>query len=113
MSLLHRAISHSIFTVSDFAFAYPRSSYACIRLQLECTIFAVKEFEDLDWAVRMRVIMGIAYCLEYMHHELNPPVAIHDVRSDSIFISDDYAAKVQVQLAVPLSVAHISTPFVS
>ena len=57
--------------------------------------------------------MGIAYCLEYMHHELNPPVAIHDVRSDSIFISDDYAAKVQVQLAVPLSVAHISTPFVS
>ncbi|KAG2594961.1 protein MALE DISCOVERER 2-like isoform X1 [Panicum virgatum] len=53
----------------------------------------LKEFEDLDWAVRMRVIMGIVYCLEYMHHELNPPVAIHDVRSDSIFISDDYAAK--------------------
>ena len=89
------------------------SSYVCIRLQLECTIFVVKEFEDLDWAARMRVIMGIAYCLEYMHHELNPPVAIHDVQSDSIFISDDYAAKVQVQLAVPLSVTHISTPFVS
>lgn len=54
----------------------------------------LKEFEDLDWAARMRVIMGVAYCLQYMHHELDPPVAIHDVRSDSTFISDDYAAKV-------------------
>jgi hypothetical protein len=50
----------------------------------------------------MRVIMGVAYCLQYMHHELSPPVAIHDVRSDSVFISDDYAAKVQLQLAVLL-----------
>ncbi|CAL4958892.1 unnamed protein product [Urochloa decumbens] len=54
----------------------------------------LNEFEDLDWAARMRVIMGIAYCLQYMHHELSPPVAIHDVRSDSTFISDDYAAKI-------------------
>ncbi|CAO2161510.1 unnamed protein product [Urochloa humidicola] len=54
----------------------------------------LEEFEDLDWAARMRVIMGIAYCLQYMHHELSPPVAIHDVRSDSTFISDDYAAKI-------------------
>ncbi|KAJ1282081.1 hypothetical protein BS78_03G022700 [Paspalum vaginatum] len=54
----------------------------------------LKEFEHLDWAARMRVIMGIAYCLQYMHHELNPPVAIHNVQSDSTFISDDYAAKI-------------------
>ncbi|CAO2194136.1 unnamed protein product [Urochloa humidicola] len=54
----------------------------------------LNEFEDLDWAARMRVIMGVAYCLQYMHHELSPPVAIHDVRSDSTFISDDYAAKI-------------------
>uniref|UniRef100_A0A804MY36 Protein kinase domain-containing protein n=1 Tax=Zea mays TaxID=4577 RepID=A0A804MY36_MAIZE len=54
----------------------------------------VKEFEHLDWAARMRVIMGVAYCLQYMHHELSPPMAIHDVRSDTTFISDDYAAKI-------------------
>ncbi|KAF8714340.1 hypothetical protein HU200_027804 [Digitaria exilis] len=54
----------------------------------------LQEFEDLDWAARMRVIMGVAYCLQYMHHELNPPVAIHNVRSDTTFISDDYAAKI-------------------
>uniref|UniRef100_M8C3Z3 Putative LRR receptor-like serine/threonine-protein kinase n=1 Tax=Aegilops tauschii TaxID=37682 RepID=M8C3Z3_AEGTA len=54
----------------------------------------LKVFEDLDWAARMRIIMGLAYCLQYMHHELNPPVAINDIRSDAIFMTDDYAAKI-------------------
>lgn len=34
----------------------------------------VKEDEHLDWNARTRIIMGIAYCLQYMHHDLNPPV---------------------------------------
>uniref|UniRef100_A0A0A9DIE0 Protein kinase domain-containing protein n=1 Tax=Arundo donax TaxID=35708 RepID=A0A0A9DIE0_ARUDO len=54
----------------------------------------LKEFEHLDWAARMRIIMGIAYCLQYTHHELNPPVAINDVCSETIFMTDDYAAKI-------------------
>lgn len=54
----------------------------------------LKELEHLDWAARMRIIMGVSYCLQYMHHELNPPVAINDVRSDTIFMTDDYAAKI-------------------
>ncbi|KAI5005940.1 hypothetical protein ZWY2020_033183 [Hordeum vulgare] len=54
----------------------------------------LKVFEDLDWAARMRIIMGLAYCLQYMHHELDPPVAINDIRSDAIFMTDDYAAKI-------------------
>jgi hypothetical protein len=51
-------------------------------------------YEHLDWAARMRIIMGMAYCLQYMHHELEPPVAVYDMRSDAIFMTDDYAAKV-------------------
>jgi hypothetical protein len=51
-------------------------------------------YEHLDWAARMRIIMGMAYCLQYMHHELEPPVAVNDMRSDAIFMTDDYAAKV-------------------
>ncbi|KAL6838666.1 hypothetical protein ACP4OV_031380 [Aristida adscensionis] len=54
----------------------------------------LKEFEHLDWAARMRIIMGIAYCLQYTHHELNPPVVINDVCSDTVFMTDDYAAKI-------------------
>uniref|UniRef100_A0ACD5VDK8 Uncharacterized protein n=1 Tax=Avena sativa TaxID=4498 RepID=A0ACD5VDK8_AVESA len=54
----------------------------------------VKVYEHLDWAARMRIIMGMAYCLQYMHHELDPPVAVNDMRSDAIFLTDDYAAKI-------------------
>ncbi|XP_051223644.1 protein MALE DISCOVERER 2 [Lolium perenne] len=54
----------------------------------------VKVYEHLDWAARMRIIMGMAYCLQYMHHELEPPVAVNDMRSDAIFMTDDYAAKI-------------------
>ncbi len=38
--------------------------------------------------------MGTAYCLQYMHHDLNPPVAHANLNSTAIFLTDDYAAKV-------------------
>ncbi|KMT04419.1 hypothetical protein BVRB_8g180950 [Beta vulgaris subsp. vulgaris] len=53
----------------------------------------VKEVEHLDWNARIRILMGAAYCLQYMHHELNPPVPHSNVRSSAIFLTDDYAAK--------------------
>ncbi|XP_057986176.1 protein MALE DISCOVERER 2 isoform X1 [Hevea brasiliensis] len=54
----------------------------------------VKEMEHLDWIARMRIIMGIAYCLQYMQHDLNPPVAHSNLNSHNIFLTDDYAAKI-------------------
>ncbi|KAL5576523.1 hypothetical protein UlMin_018222 [Ulmus minor] len=54
----------------------------------------VKEVEHLDWNARMRIIMGTSYCLQYMHHDLNPPVAHPNLSSTSIYLTDDYAAKI-------------------
>ncbi|XP_043689766.1 protein MALE DISCOVERER 2-like [Telopea speciosissima] len=54
----------------------------------------VKEVEHLDWNARMRIIMGTAYCLQYMHNELNPPVTHTNLQSSAIFLMDDYAAKI-------------------
>lgn len=54
----------------------------------------VEGMEHLDWTTRVRVIMGIAYCLQYMHHDLNPPVAHSHLTSTSVFLTDDYAPKV-------------------
>ncbi|XP_021812158.1 protein MALE DISCOVERER 2-like isoform X1 [Prunus avium] len=54
----------------------------------------VEEMEHLDWNARVRIIMGTAYCLQYMHQELNPPVAHPNLNSSSIFLTDDYAAKI-------------------
>ncbi|XP_010538565.1 PREDICTED: protein MALE DISCOVERER 2-like isoform X2 [Tarenaya hassleriana] len=52
-----------------------------------------EEMEHLDWSARMRIIMGMAYCLQYMH-ELNPHVAHSNLSSSAIYLTDDYAAKV-------------------
>jgi serine/threonine protein kinase len=53
-----------------------------------------KESEHLDWATRMRIAMGAALGLSYMHHELLPPASHLNLDSSSIFLTDDYAAKV-------------------
>ncbi|VFQ60334.1 unnamed protein product [Cuscuta campestris] len=53
----------------------------------------VKEVEHLDWNTRMRVAMGTAYCIEYMH-DLIPPVSHSNLTSKTIFLTDDYAAKI-------------------
>ncbi|KAF2303218.1 hypothetical protein GH714_014729 [Hevea brasiliensis] len=54
----------------------------------------VKEMEHHDWSARMRIIMGIAYCLQYMHHDLNPLVAHSNLNSYNIFLTDDYATTI-------------------
>lgn len=37
--------------------------------------------------------MGMAYCLEHMH-QLTPPVILTNLRSTSIYLTEDYAAKI-------------------
>uniref|UniRef100_A0A1D1ZKL2 Putative LRR receptor-like serine/threonine-protein kinase At5g45840 n=1 Tax=Anthurium amnicola TaxID=1678845 RepID=A0A1D1ZKL2_9ARAE len=53
----------------------------------------VKEAEELDWAARLRISMGIAYCLDQMH-QLQGPVVLRNLQSSSIYLTDDFAAKV-------------------
>lgn len=65
--------------------------------------FAVKQFEHLDWAARMRIVMGVAYCLQYMHHDLNPPIPHPNLTSNNVYLTDDYAAKVYLAPSFYLS----------
>ncbi|KAD4982460.1 hypothetical protein R6Q59_002069 [Mikania micrantha] len=53
----------------------------------------VQGLEHLDWRSRIRIIMGVAYCLQYMHG-LNPSVVHKHLDSNMIYLTDDYAAKV-------------------
>ncbi|KAE8722055.1 putative inactive receptor-like protein kinase [Hibiscus syriacus] len=53
----------------------------------------IKESEHLDWAMRMRIAMGMAYCLEHMH-QLNPPVPHNNLSSSAVNLTEDYAAKI-------------------
>ncbi|KAG1339053.1 inactive receptor-like serine/threonine-protein kinase [Cocos nucifera] len=53
----------------------------------------IREAENLDWAMRLRIAMGIAYCLEHIH-QLNPPFILRNLDSTTIYLTDDYAAKI-------------------
>ncbi|CAA7028902.1 unnamed protein product [Microthlaspi erraticum] len=52
-----------------------------------------KESEYLDWGMRLRIAMGLAYCLDHMH-QLNPPIAHTNLVSSSLHLTEDYAVKV-------------------
>ncbi|KAL6871058.1 hypothetical protein ACP4OV_014906 [Aristida adscensionis] len=53
----------------------------------------IREAEHLDWPARLRIIAGVAYCLEHMS-QLDPPAAPATLSSSSIHLTEDYAAKI-------------------
>ncbi|KAK8955357.1 putative LRR receptor-like serine/threonine-protein kinase MRH1 [Platanthera guangdongensis] len=53
----------------------------------------IKEAEPLDWTTRLRIAMGIAYCLEHMQR-LDPPVIPRNLNSSTVYLTEDYAAKI-------------------
>ncbi|XWS56769.1 hypothetical protein CRYUN_Cryun09bG0113800 [Craigia yunnanensis] len=53
----------------------------------------IKESEHLNWAMRMRIVMGMDYCLEHMH-QLNPPIPHNNLSSSAVNLTEDYAAKI-------------------
>ncbi|KQJ92630.1 protein MALE DISCOVERER 2 [Brachypodium distachyon] len=53
----------------------------------------IREAEHLDWPTRLRIVMGVTYCLEYMN-QLDPPVTPRTLSSSSIYLTEDYAAKI-------------------
>lgn len=52
----------------------------------------IKEAEHLDWEMRLRIAMGVVYCLDHMH-QLDPPVIHRHLCSSSVYLTEDYAAK--------------------
>lgn len=57
-------------------------------------LFTGKDNEHLDWSMKMRILMGTTYCLQYLLQELNPPVTLDGLQSSDIYLTDDFAAKV-------------------
>ncbi|OIV98414.1 hypothetical protein TanjilG_16741 [Lupinus angustifolius] len=53
----------------------------------------IQESEHLDWGTRLRIAMGMAYCLQYMH-QLNPPLPHSNLNSSAVQLTDDYASKI-------------------
>ncbi|KAK9077951.1 hypothetical protein SSX86_002008 [Deinandra increscens subsp. villosa] len=53
----------------------------------------IQESEHLDWGMRMRIAMGMSYCLDYMH-QLTPPISHKNLNSLSVNLTEDYASKI-------------------
>jgi len=58
-----------------------------------CPAPAVREDGHLDWPTRLRVAVGVAYCLEHMH-QLSPPEILRTLDTSTICLTDDFAAKI-------------------
>ena len=60
---------------------------------IKTLLFSVKEAEHLDWQSRLRIAMGVVYCLGYRHQQ-NAPVALRNLNSSCIYLTEDDATKV-------------------
>ncbi|XP_015893215.4 protein kinase STUNTED [Ziziphus jujuba] len=49
-----------------------------------------QNLRHLKWRERMRVAIGVAKALDYLHHSCNPPVVHRDVKSSNILLSDSF-----------------------
>jgi len=53
----------------------------------------VKEAEHLDWQARLRIVMGVIYCLNHLYQEI-PPMILRNLDSSYIYLTEDNAAKI-------------------
>ncbi|KAL2517081.1 putative LRR receptor-like serine/threonine-protein kinase [Abeliophyllum distichum] len=48
---------------------------------------------QLSWTRRMKIIIGIAKGLKYLHSELDPPFTISELNSSAVYLTDDFSPK--------------------
>ncbi|GKV03470.1 hypothetical protein SLEP1_g15762 [Rubroshorea leprosula] len=48
----------------------------------------------LDWPTRMRIAIGAAQGLRYMHHDCCPPIVHRDVKSSNILLDSEFKARI-------------------
>ncbi|XWS31296.1 hypothetical protein CRYUN_Cryun23aG0064900 [Craigia yunnanensis] len=51
------------------------------------------EQKPLDWYARMKIALGAAKGLEYLHDKANPPVIYRDLKPSNILLNKEYNAK--------------------
>lgn len=72
-----------------------------------------KETSPLDWAARIKIALGAARGLAYLHEDSSPRVIHRDFKSSNILLEDDFTPKVSdfglARTALDEENRHIST----
>ncbi|KAA8527983.1 hypothetical protein F0562_035148 [Nyssa sinensis] len=55
---------------------------------------AMRQRGHLTWEARMKVLLGTAKALAYLHEAIEPKVVHRDIKSSNILIDDDFNAKI-------------------
>ncbi|KAK4256533.1 hypothetical protein QN277_006242 [Acacia crassicarpa] len=55
---------------------------------------AMRQYGYLTWDARMKVLLGTAKALAYLHEAIEPKVVHRDIKSSNILIDDDFNAKI-------------------
>ncbi|PSS03110.1 Receptor-like protein kinase [Actinidia chinensis var. chinensis] len=55
---------------------------------------AMRQHGHLTWEARMKILLGTAKALAYLHEAIEPKVVHRDIKSSNILIDDDFNAKV-------------------
>ncbi|PWA71478.1 leucine-rich repeat protein [Artemisia annua] len=48
---------------------------------------------NLNWSRRMKIIIGIAKGLRYLHTEIEPPFTISELNSSAVYLTEDFSPK--------------------
>ncbi|KAM7280595.1 hypothetical protein ACFE04_007729 [Oxalis oulophora] len=48
---------------------------------------------QLSWTRRMKIIIGIARALNYLHNELDPPFTLSELKSSAVYLTEDFSPK--------------------
>ncbi|KAM0014686.1 putative protein kinase RLK-Pelle-RLCK-VIIa-1 family [Helianthus debilis subsp. tardiflorus] len=61
---------------------------------LESHLFDLEPYQEpLDWQTRLKIAVGAARGLEYLHCKANPPVIYRDLKSSNILLDRDFNPK--------------------
>lgn len=52
-----------------------------------------EDVQSLDWITRLKIAIGTAEALSYLHHECHPPLVHRDIQASSILLDDKYEVR--------------------